>query len=442
MSEPATETPFYLQGNYAPVAEEVTAFDLAVEGALPPALRGRYLRNGPNPKRGDPGHWFLGDGMVHGIRLEDGVARWYRNRWVRTRPFLGDPAPLVRPDGTVDHTVAVANTNVIGHAGRILALVESSFPTEMTDELDTVGPCDFDGRLTTSMTAHPKRCPRTGELHFFGYQFMPPWLTYHRLDAEGRLVQSEEIPVKGPTMMHDFAITADHVVFMDLPIVFDASLAVQGRFPYRWSDDHGARLGLMPRGGRGSEVRWMEIEPCYVFHPMNAFEEEGHVVLDVARYPSLWREGPETFQPATLHRFRMDPEAEKVVESSLDDRAIEFPRVDERRVGVPNRWGYAVVNALDPDGPGALVRYDLRSGAADVHAFGRGRAPGEAVMVPASEDAAEDEGWVLVLVYDAARDASDLVVLDAASFSGPPVARVSLPQRVPFGFHGNWIPDA
>jgi carotenoid cleavage dioxygenase len=312
----------------------------------------------------------------------------------------------------------------------------------MTDELDTVGPCDFDGRLTTSMTAHPKLCPRTGELHFFGYQFMPPWLTYHRLDAQGRLVQSEEIPVPGPTMMHDFAITADHVVFMDLPIVFDASLAVQGRFPYRWSDDHGARLGVMPRGGRGADVRWIEVEPCYVFHPMNAFDEDGHVVLDVARYPSLWREGPETFQPARLHRFRLDPEAEKAVESPLDDRAIEFPRVDERRVGLPNRWGYAVANALDPDGPGALVRYDLHSGAAEVHEFGHGRAPGEAVMVPASADAAEDEGWVLVLVYDAARDASDLVVLDTASFSGPPVARVSLPQRVPFGFHGNWIPDA
>lgn len=442
MSEPASETPFYLKGNYAPVGEEITAVDLPVEGALPPSLRGLYLRNGPNPKGGDEGHWFLGDGMVHGIRLEDGAARWYRNRWVRTRPFLGDPAPLVRPDGTVDHTVAKANTNVIGHAGRIFALVESSFPTELTAELDTVGPCDFEGRLTTSMTAHPKACPRTGELHFFGYQFRPPFLTYHRLDAAGRLVQSEEIAVPGPTMIHDFAITADHVVFMDLPVVFDVALAVEGRFPYRWSDAYGARLGVMPRGGSGSQVRWMEIDPCYVFHPMNAFEEDGHVVLDVARYPSLWREGPETFQAASLHRFRLDLEAEKVAESALDDRAIEFPRVDERRMGLPNRWGYAVVNALDPEGPGALVRYDLRTGGAEEHVFGRGCAPGEAVMVPASENAAEDEGHVLVLVYDAARNASDLVVLDAASFAGPPVARVRLPQRVPFGFHGNWIPDA
>ncbi|MBW2316784.1 MAG: carotenoid oxygenase family protein, partial [Deltaproteobacteria bacterium] len=139
----ATSTPFYLEGNFAPVTEEVTAQGLPVEGAIPPELRGLYLRNGPNPRNGkDPGHWFGGDGMVHGVRLDGGAARWYRNRWVRTRPFEeGEGPQLVSDAGVVDHSVAIANTNVIGHAGRIFALVESSFPTELTHELDTVGPC-------------------------------------------------------------------------------------------------------------------------------------------------------------------------------------------------------------------------------------------------------------------------------------------------------------
>ena len=167
--------PFHLRDNFAPVDREVTALDLPVEGTLPRALRGLYLRNGPNPKQ-PSNHWFAGDGMVHGVRLEDGRCAWYRNRWVRTRALEG--ASLVTPEGTVDHTVGVANTNVIGHARRILALVESSFPTELDGELATRGVCDFDGRLKTSMTAHPKLCPRTGELHFFGYAFAPPFLTY------------------------------------------------------------------------------------------------------------------------------------------------------------------------------------------------------------------------------------------------------------------------
>ena len=442
MASPApAELPFHLRGNYAPVREEVTAVDLPVEGALPPELRGLYLRNGPNPKSGRSAHWFEGDGMVHGVRLEGGRARWYRNRYVRTKAYE-EGASFLREDGSVDRRIGTSNTNVVGHAGRILALVESSFPMCLGPELQTLEVWDFDGRLTTAMTAHPKVCPRTGELHFFGYGFGPPLLTYHRADAEGRLVQSEEIPVRGPTMIHDFAITDRSVVFFDLPIVFTPELAAQGRFPYQWSESYGARIGVMPRGGRGADVRWLEIEPCYVFHPFNAFEEGGRIVLDVARYPELWRPGPEGFDPAYLHRFTLDVAGGKVSEQALDDRAIEFPRVDERRVGLPTRYGYAAANRLGAgSSPERLVKYELATGACRELELGAGSAPSELVFVPAAAAAGEDEGWLVGFVYDRARDRSDFVVLDAHRFAGPPVARVPLPARVPFGFHGNWIPD-
>jgi carotenoid cleavage dioxygenase len=310
-------------------------------------------------------------------------------------------------------------------------------------ELQTLGVFDYDGRLTTAMTAHPKLCPRTGELHFFGYAFAPPYLTYHRVDAQGRLVQTETIDVPGPTMIHDFAITTGHVVFMDLPVVFEIELAMQGRFPYRWSDGYGARLGVMPRGGLGSSVRWLEIEPCYVFHPFNAFEEGGRIVVDVARYPELWRAGSEGFDPAYLHRFVLDVGAGKVSEQRLDDRAIEFPRVDERRTGVPARYGYAAANQLGAgSSPERLVKYELATGGCRELDLGPGVAPSEFVFVPAGEGAGEDEGWLVGYTYDRARNASDFLVVDANRFAGPPVARVPLPVRVPFGFHGNWVPDA
>jgi carotenoid cleavage dioxygenase-like enzyme len=439
---PVQELPFYLRGNFAPVSEEVTVFDLPVKGAIPKDLRGLYLRNGPNPKQGiDPGHWFLGDGMVHGVRLEDGAAKWYRNRWVRTRAF-SDGARFVDENGNVDRSIGVANTNVIGHAGRILALVESSFPTELTRDLGTAGVRDFDGRLTTAMTAHPKICPRTGELHFFGYGFLPPFLTYHRLDAAGRLVQSEVIEVPGPTMMHDFAVTDRHVIFMDLPIVFDIERALAGDMPFVWSDDYGARLGVMPRSGGNGDVRWFEIEPCYVFHPFNAYSEGGSIVIDVCRYPSLRRSDAGTIEHALLHRWTIDLDAGRVREQPLDDRGIEFPRVDDRRAGLAHRYGYAVVNLANLDEQTtSLVKYDLVNGAAEVRDFGAGRAAAEAVFVPASEDAAEDEGFVMFYLYDAARNGSDFVILDARNITGEPVAVVPLPQRVPFGFHGNWILD-
>jgi len=432
MDQPAP--PFHLQGNFAPVQQEITALDLSVQGDVPAALRGLYVRNGPNPHTGTSPHWFLGDGMLHGVALRDGRALWYRNRYVRTRTFL-EGAPVIG-----DLTAGVANTHVIEHAGRVLALVETSFPTEVTRELDTIGCYDYGGRLSTGMTAHPKRCPTTGELHFFAYSWLAPYLTYHRADADGRLVQSEVIEVPGPTMMHDFAITERHVVFMDLPIVFDVELAMSGTMPYRWSDDYGARLGIMPRGGHDADVRWVEIAPCYVFHPLNAYEDGGAVVMDVVRYPELWRPGAPS-RTASLHRWRVELGTWRVREEALDDRASEFPRIDERLTGRAHRYGYAVERGGDRGAETSLLKYDLHRGVTTIHDFGTGRAPSEPVFVPASPTAAEDDGWLLTYVYDAARDSSDLVILRADDFTGKPVTTVALPQRVPFGFHGSWLPE-
>jgi carotenoid cleavage dioxygenase len=431
--------PFFLRGNYAPVADEVTAEALPVTGAIPPELHGLYVRNGPNPSHGVSPHWFLGDGMLHGVALDAGTARWYRNRYVRTKSLAGE-GTFVDDQGHVDLTVGVSNTHVVSHAGRILALVESGFPYEVTAELDTVGCYDFDGRLTTAMTAHPKLDPGTGELHFFGYAFSAPYLTYHVAAADGTLVRSEAITVPGPTMIHDFNLTEHHVIFMDLPVVFDIDLAMQGTMPYRWDDDYGARLGVMPRGGTDADVRWVDIEPCYVFHPMNAYESDDTIVLDVARYDRLWDRSGDTFDPARLTRWTVNVDAGTVKEEQLDDRATEFPRMDPRLVGRPYRYGYAVETV---DGIGeehmTLVKYDLERGGSAVHDFGPGREPGEPVFVPAPAGA-EDRGWVMTYVYDAARDTSDFVILAADDFTAPPVATVPLPQRVPFGFHGSWIP--
>jgi carotenoid cleavage dioxygenase len=452
MATTSPTEPFYLTGNFAPVREEVTATDLAVTGSLPRELAGRFLRNGPNPHTGRSPHWFFGDGMLHGVELRDGRARWYRNRYVRTHALEGQ-GQYVDAEGHVDHTAVVANTHVIGHAGRILALVESGFPYCVTPDLATEGWYDFDGRLTTSMTAHPKLDPGTGELHFFGYEFAPPYLTYHVADATGALVHSEEISVPGPTMMHDFNLTEHHVVFMDLPVVFDLELALAGdTMPYRWDEGYGARLGVVPRRGRDAETRWVELDPCFVFHPMNAYEEDGRITIDDDRYERMdidttaserGSTGRRTeLEGAHLTRWTVDVDAGTVKEEQLDDRVTEFPRVDPRRIGRPHRYGYAV-ETIDGLGTGhsALIKYDQVAATSVAHDFGAGREPAEAVFVPRADDAAEDDGWVMTYVYDAARDTSDFVVLAGQDFAGPPVATVPLPQRVPFGFHGSWIAD-
>jgi carotenoid cleavage dioxygenase-like enzyme len=444
--------PLHLAGHLAPVADEIDATDLPVEGALPPELAGRYLRNGPNPLPGKPSvHWFTGHGMVHGVRLRAGRADWYRNRWVRTAALEGKS--IIRADGTFDRTVGHANTHVIEHAGRIMALVESSFPHVLTPELETVGPYDFGGRLTTAMTAHPKTDPVTGELHFFGYGIRPPFLTYHRLSADGELATSAEIAVPGPTMMHDFAITDRHAVFLDLPMTFQLERLSKG-MPFGWDDGYGARLGVMPLE-RPGEVRWFDVEPGYVFHVGNAHTDAaGRVVLDAARYGAadavaMW-EGLGTDPAglaadaaatgsARLHRWVLDPATGAVTETPLDDRAVEFPTVDDERVGREARYRYAVA---DSQGRAGIVKFDAAHGTRAEHDLGTGTVAGEAVFVPSGAPGrAEDDGWLLSITTRRDGSASQLLVLDATDVAGEPVATVTLPRGVPAGFHGSWIPD-
>ncbi|GAB3838897.1 carotenoid oxygenase family protein [Kribbella italica] len=459
-----TSVPLHVTGHLAPVPDEIDAVDLPVEGALPPELVGRLLRNGPNPLPGEPSkHWLSGHGMVHGIRLEAGRARWYRNRWVRTSALQGKE--YMGPDGTIDLTAIEANTSVIAHAGKILTLIEAGFPYEITPELETLGSNDFGGRLTTAMTAHPKADPRTGELHFFGYAATAPFVTYHKLSAAGELVTSAPIDVPGPTMMHDFAITEQHAVFLDLPMTFNPQ-RIGHPLPYDWDESYGARIGVMPLD-RPGQVRWYDVDPAYVFHVGNAHTDPaGRVVLDAARYagedaalawtgigdPSAstgipWHPDPAgpgvaaaRTGKARLHRWVLDPTTGRVTETTLDDRGIEFPTLDDDRVGRLARYRYAVSGG-DLHAT-AIVKLDAEAGVVAEHALGRDVVAGEAVFVPsAASGRAEDDGWLLSVVNRRDGRGSKLLVLDATDVGGKPVASVTLPRRVPTGFHGSWITD-
>lgn len=469
----------YLEGNFAPVAEETTLTELAVTGHLPEHLDGRYLRIGPNPiGTVDPAsyHWFLGDGMVHGVRLRDGRAEWYRNRWVRSAGVaraLGEDRKKGPTGGGFDFA---ANTNVIGHAGRTLAIVEAgATPYELTDELDTVGPSDFDGTLDAAYTAHPKRDPDTGELHAVAYS--PLWgtnLRYTVTGTNGRVRRTVPIDVGGQPMVHDFSLTEDHVIIYDLPVTLDLSSmgrvgalldrVVGGRaapgfvgsllrrgsatgrggvsnvgLPYRWNPDRQARVGVLRREADPSSIRWFDVEPCYVFHPLNAYDDGDTIVLDVIRHERMFAtdvQGPNE-GPPSLDRWTVDLVAGKVIEERIDDRPQEFPRVDERLIGRRHRFGYSVGFGIEGESS-ALLRHDLADRRTEVRDFGAGMGVSEFVHVPSSADAPEDEGIVMGFVHDLSAGTTDLRLLDCVTLDD--VARVELPVRIPFGFHGNWVP--
>jgi carotenoid cleavage dioxygenase-like enzyme len=460
---PDTSTPDtkrFVEGSFAPVNEEITVFDLPVTGQLPAGLSGRYLRNGPNPLGlDDPDyHWFLGAGMVHGVRLRDGRAEWYRNRWVRSKA-VATAHHEQWPAGPVHENMDfAANTCIISQAGKTLATVEAGpLPYELTEELDTVGPSDFGGTLPGGFAAHTKLDRQTGELHAIAYFWAWDHVQHVVVDAAGKVTRTTDIPVPDGPMMHDFALTGKYVVLLDLPVTFSLNAVTQGKeLPYVWNADHPARVGLLPRDGSAA-VQWIGIDPCWVFHCLNAYDtDDGKILVDLCQYnagfdvSTLWA----AHGPVTLDRWTIDPAAGTVRQQRLDDRGQEFPRVDDRIISKPHRYGYSAVigeitRAITVAGDfgddafsNAILRHDLAQGTVEAHEFGRDATVGEAVFAPASADAAEDDGYVMTFVHNPDRGAADLVILAAQDFTADPVARVHLPARIPLGFHGNWIPDA
>ncbi len=447
----------YLSGNFAPVENEHSTRELKITGTLPRELEGRLLRIGPNPVAADPGHhhWFLGNGMVHGVRLRDGRAHWYRRRFVRDDQVVAaHGGPLTpKPDGVPSDAMqgpgsagGIANTNIIGHAGKTLAIVEAGgLPVELSDDLDTLAYSNFDGTLPAGFSAHPKRDPESGELHAAVYSLMWNHIQYVVVGRDGRVRKSVDVPTPGSPMVHDCGLTANYFLLLDFPVTFDLEVVSKGgQLPYRWNPEYGARVGLLPREGDADDVVWCEVEPCFVFHPMNAYEDaDGRVVFDVVRHPRMFATdllGPAE-GPPTLERWLLDPAGGAVKEERLDDRTQEFPRHDERLVGKPYRFGYTA-GFSESFEFGGLIKHDLHNRTSEVHREGAGRSFMEPVFVPCGADADEDDGWVMAYVYDAESGRSDVVILHAQDFAADPVATIHLPDRVPYGFHGNWVPDA
>jgi len=448
-SEPTVNP--YLSGNYAPVTEEVTAYDLPVIGELPAELNGRYLRNGPNPiGEVDPSvhHWFTGDGMVHGIRIRGGKAEWYRNRYVGSTSVSASRGTPDIPGRNWNGSGNGPNTNVGGFAGTTWAMVEAgACPVELTYELETIGRNDFFGTLPGAFTAHPKVDPTTGEMHAMTYAWAQ-WLDhiqYVRVGRDGKVNRTVDIPLPGMSMVHDMSITDKYVVVYDQPVLVNLDRAFAGSaFPFEWNNEYGNRIGLMPREGNASDIVWIDVPVGYVFHPLNAYDTpDGKVVLDVCFYERMMRDdllGPFRDTLPHLVRWEADPIARRINVTVIDERVNEFPRHRGSLTGKPYRYGYCA----EPDITSMhwpTVKHDLITGRREVFDHGAGRAAGEPVFIARPGSIDEDDGWLVTFVHDGNNDSAEFVVIDAKDFARGYVARVPLPQRIPFGFHGNWVPD-
>ena len=479
MSRPMpTDQPF-LSGNGIPTSFEGDCHDIPVTGEVPSELRGTYFRNGSNPQFAPRGayHLFDGDGMIHAFFFEEGRVG-YRNRWVRTERFLLERqaghalfGSMTEPGSSDPSVLGVssnaANTSVFYHGGKLLALWEGGLPTQIDPEtLETDGLWDFEGELrrpfdpalavqfgiasneseggTGIMTAHPKFDPKTGEMLFFGASASPPNLLYYVAAPDGRLIRKEEVEVPFSSMMHDFAVTEDYVVFGVFPGVFDFEAMAAGTALMSWKPELGSHIGVMPRSGSGSDTRWFQCDPCFVFHFANAHSEGERVITEQVRFDQLPLFGGDGMLPPSLWRWTIDLAGGSIKEEQIDATPTEFPRIDDRYCGLPYRYIYGPAfgegAAPGPLGFNGIVRFDVKSGERVMHQTGAGSVVGEPVFIPRSADAQEGDGFVLDLVYRDQEKRSDLIVLDAQNMAGEPLATLHLPVRVPAGFHGSWKP--
>ncbi|HSG90918.1 MAG TPA: carotenoid oxygenase family protein [Pseudomonadales bacterium] len=467
MARPMPNHP-QLRGNFAPIRMEANAPDLIVHGEIPAQLHGTYYRNGPDPQfapRGDH-HWFAGDGMIHAFHIEDGRCA-YLNRWVRTPKWalehaaheaLFDPFNPMNSDPSVSGVDStLANTNIVWHGGRLLALEEGHAPFELDPAtLESRGSWTFGDALQGPMTAHPKIDPETGEMLFFGYMAdgpFTPGIRYNVVDAEGTLTRSERFEAPLTSMVHDFITTSEHVIFPIFPLTGSLERAMTGKPVFAWEPDLGSHIGIMGRDAGAETMRWFEHDPCYVFHPMNAWTEGQKVFADVMKYEQAplfpnpdGSPGDKDKTEARLVRWEFDlaSNTNSVRETQLDDLSGEFPRLDERRAGLAYRHGY--YGCARPGSGSAtfnsIGHIDHETGMRRVREFAEGDGVSEPIFVPRSASAPEGDGFVLALVYRRDQNRSDLLILDAQAIDAEPLAVIEVPTRVPYGFHGNWRPAA
>jgi carotenoid cleavage dioxygenase len=451
----------YLAGNFAPMRSE-DDFELEVVGEIPAALAGTFYRNGPNPQfePRDAYHWFSGDGMIHGFFVEDGKVR-YRNRYVRTPKWELEHAagealfgtfgnPMTTVPAAQGKDSGVANTNIVWHGGRLLALEEGHRPFELDPV--TLGSLGYRDDYRGKVTAHPKLDPETGEMVWFAYSAgqapLNGQMSYGVTNAAGEVVRRSEFEGPFAAMVHDFNVTRDHVLFPILPLTLSLQRAMSGQPPIAWEPGKGSHVGVMRRDAGVDQIRWFTTDACYVFHPMNAWDDGDLIHADVMEYPvaplfpTLDGSRPQNaFARLVRWTFDLADNSNTIKRTQLDDLAGEFPRFDERRALLSYRHGWFAGITRESETNvrfDTIAHIDLATGQRREHVYDLGDSPGEPVFVPRSESADEGDGWLVAVVYRGGEDRSDFVVYDAQDVAAGPIGLAKVPRRVPFGFHGNW----
>ncbi|PSS24461.1 Carotenoid 9,10(9',10')-cleavage dioxygenase [Actinidia chinensis var. chinensis] len=486
----------WLSGNFAPVSHETPPCkDVPVIGHIPECLNGEFVGVGANPKFAPVAgyHWFDGDGMVHGLRIKDGkvtyVSRYVKTSRLKQEEYFGR-AKFVKIGDLkglfgllmvsmqmlraklkvldVSYGNGTGNTALVYHHAKLLALSEVDKPYVLKvledGDLQTIGLLDYDKRLTHSFTAHPKVDPFTGEMFTFGYSHTPPYITYRVVSKDGFMHDPVPITISDPIMMHDFAITKNYAIIMDLPFYFRPKEMVKGKkLIFTFDETQKARFGILPRYAKDELlIKWFELPSCFIFHNANAWEEGEEVVLITCRLQNPDLDGvsgtvKEKLENVDneLYEMRFNMKTDLALQKKLSASAVDFPRVNESYTGRKQRFVYGTILDsiakvtgiikfdLNAEPESGKKRLEVGGNVQGIFDLGPGRFGSEAVFVPHEPGitSEEDDGYLIFFVHDEANGKSAVNVIDAKTMSTDPVAVIELPTRVPYGFHAFFVTE-
>lgn len=453
----------HLSGVFEPIQTQISADDLqVVQGSIPPELEGSYLRNGPNPRFTPLGAYVYpmeGDGMVHSITFSGGRAS-YRNAYIRT-PMIeieekaghalwpsimtgALPGPEdVGPDmaWTFRDMPAI---NVTCHNGTLIALAETTKSYRIDPLLRTLDVEDFGGAFPQGAAAHPKIDPITGELFTFTYNLEAPFLQWLVLNPDGTIKTGPNTVDTGGVayMVHDFAITQTKVVLTLNPAILDLAAAMSGGSPLRWQPELGSKIAVIPRSGDGP-TQWYDGEPFWVWHFSNAFDTDRGVELQAVTWSSLTGGLAPGLPPAeaAYTQINLDTGSSDIQRAEMAKRPMEFPRIDDRLIGQQHRQvavgARGKIDTLPSGAFDGVLTIDTTTGI-DSFFQSDGLALGEPCFIPSPSSA--DAGYYGTFATSLADLSSYFVLLDSNAVSDGPIATIRIPQRVPMGLHGAWIP--
>lgn len=469
-----------ITGNFAPVPEQPVHHALPVTGEIPKSIQGVYVRNGANPlfEPSAGHHFFDGDGMIHALQFKNGSATYAcrfteTQRLVQERAFGRPVFPKAIGElhghsgiarlmlfyarglcGILDHShgTGVANAGLVYFNNRLLAMSEDDLPYHVritpSGDLKTAERYNFNGQLNSTMIAHPKLDPVSGELFALSYDVIQkPYLKYFRFSKDGKKSKDIEIPVSEPTMMHDFAITEKSVIIPDQQVVFKMTEMIRGGSPVVCDKDKVSRFGVLDRYAEdASEIKWVEVPDCFCFHLWNAWEEPENdeiVVIGSCMTPpdSIFNECDEGLK-SVLSEIRLNLKTGKstrkpIISNPEDQVNLEAGMVNRNKLGRKTRYAYLAITEPWPKVSG-FAKVDLFTGEVKKYIYGDEKYGGEPLFLPRDPNCeTEDDGYILTFVHDEKNWKSELRIVNAITLEIE--ASVKLPSRVPYGFHGTFI---